>query len=206
MGGTGGAMLTTLLVKAKHLDRTNIVLSENGHAHSNHQDFENCPLGVNDSDIEKIKHITTSNVIGPMTPPYFLSIHLKDLTLAKQYFNKIIRITYTKDDILDLAYIFVMKNRVDINSMDEKLLYKVIERKVFLGRNISHFKQLASDDNVLYVTWEEIYNGNVTELINRLADFTSLPNVNFNENTINHWRELTKSSLAKIKDRIDHGI
>lgn len=206
MGGTGGAMLATWLIKAKHLDYSNLILSEHGHAHLNRQDFENCPLGVSDSDAEKLKHIINStNNIGKI-PPYFLSIHLKDLTLAKQYFNKIIRITYTNNDILDLSYIFVMKNIIDINLEDKELLPKVIKRKIFLEKNTSHFNKLSSDDNILYISWEEIYNGNVTELINRLADFTDISKINFNENLINNWRHVTKSSLAKIKNRIDYGL
>jgi hypothetical protein len=165
-------------------------------------DFENCSLGLADPDIDKIAHVMNSSVIGK-TSPYFLSLHLLNMSLAKNYFNKIIRITYTKNDILDLAYIFIMKNSIDIEQLkSDELLPKLNQRKKFLANKLSYFNQLSSDDNVLYITWEEIYNGNVHELINRLADFTNIPNINFNEGIIDSWRQLTKTSLVEIKNRI----
>jgi len=202
MGGTGGAMLTQLLIKAKNLDFSDIILSEHGHAHSNYQDFTICEFGVTYPDMHKIKHVLNSDVIGKY-PPYFISLHLKDLELSKKYFNKSIRITYDNNDISDLAHIFVMKNSIDIQHLKNTLMpHKLNEREIFLKNNLSHFKQSQSDDALLFVTWEEIYNGNISKLINTLADFTGIPKINFNENLINNWRHVTKTSLAEIKNRI----
>jgi hypothetical protein len=201
-GGTGGAMLTQLLIKAKKLDFSDITLSKNGNAHSNLEDIEPCTLGIPNSDIDKITHIMNANVLGKVAP-YFVSLHLKDLNMFSKYFNKIIRITYEDDDVEDLAYIFVMKNNVDIGEItDLDYLTKFNQRKLFLKMYQPYFKHLESNDNILYVRWKEIYNGNESELINTLADFTSIPKINFNENLINNWRHVTKASLAEIQNRI----
>ena len=206
IGGTGGSMLSQFLIKAKTKRFNEIKLSENGNTHLNYQDFKDCNLGIGDDDMSKITHITTENLIGKVTP-YFMSMHLKDIELSKKYFNKIIRISYDDDSISDLAYIFLMKNIIDIQQIaDDQLKFKVNQRKIFLKSNLPYFKHSISDDSILYVSWEEIYNGDVGELINTLADFTSIPNLNFNQRLINTWRQVTKTSLAKIKNRMEHGL
>jgi hypothetical protein len=205
-GGSGGAMLTQFLIKAKNLDFSDIELSEHGHAHWNKQDVNNCMLGDGHPDIDKITHLMTAEKYGKI-PPYFVPIHLVDMQLSKIYFNKIIRITYTSNDMLDLIYIFVMKNSVDILQLtDSDLLPRLNERHWLLKHKLPYFNQLQSDDNILYVSWQEIYNGDVHDLINRLADFTNIPKINFNEGIITKWRQLTKASLIKIKNRINYGI
>jgi hypothetical protein len=202
-GGTGGAMLSQFLIKAKNSDFSDISLSEHGHAHWNDPDIEYCGLGVNHSDMEKITHLANAKRFGK-TSPYFSAMHLVNIELCKTYFDKIIRITYTKNDILDLSYIFVMKNLIDIGkeNKDDELLIALNKRTKLLTNKLSYFNHAPSDDKILYVAWDEIYNGDVQKLINRLADFTDIQNTNFNEVTIKNWRQLTNLSLNKIKSRI----
>ena len=164
MGGTGGAMLTQLLIKAKNLDFSDIILSEHGHAHSNYQDFTICEFGVTNPDMHKIKHVLNSDVIGKY-PPYFISLHLKDLELSKKYFNKIIRITYDNNDISDIFknnawkksykeckktalrfFDYLAKcDTINTNRLHVAIAGSLLNRKVFLHDN-SYYKNRAVYD------------------------------------------------------------
>jgi hypothetical protein len=215
MGGTGGNILTQFLIKAKNLDFSDILLSEHGNAHRNRQEVDIstfCKMGVIWSDMDKITNIMNATRFGNTFAPYFIPVHLVNTAIFKNYFNKIIRITYTEDDILDLAYIYFMKYHIDIYGSDEMLpiligdddrdIKATYSYKLFLP----YFKHFPSDENILYVAWEEIYKDDIDKLINRLSEFTNIPKINFNKNMISNWRQITTASLTEIKDRIQHGL
>jgi len=215
MGGTGGNILTQFLIKAKNLDFSDILLSEHGNAHGNRHEIDIstfCKMGVVYSDMEKIKNIMNATRFSNTVAPYFIPTHLVNMAIFKNYFNKIIRITYTEDDILDLAYVYFMKYYMDIYGSNEWLSMFIedsdrdIKSSYSFKLFLPYFKQFPSDDNILYVTWEEIYKGDIDELINRLSGFTDIPKINFNKNMISNWRQITTASLTDIKDRIQHGL
>jgi hypothetical protein len=205
MGGTGGHFLTSLLIKAKHNDFNHINLSKSGHAHGNQMDIGSKARSMgtvlpDSNKIDLLKHDFT--ILGTATP-YFFPLHLQDLKSYRHFFDKVIRITYTSSDIAIINFAFLAKHTIE----DKKLPVDMglfTKRCLLLVRVNQYFTDETPIDDVLYISWKELYQESVSVLINKLSNFTNIPKLNFNESSIYSWRETTNQGILKLRKTLSH--
>jgi len=195
--GSGGHLLCHLLVDAKknypENDIKNI-LTDYGQAHLGFFDFKLPQLPWINTDEGKINCVLNTLPKSESNPPYFFSAHLIDLNLVNSYFKKSIRIIYDLDDAKDLATIFYYKffNTLQ-NPFDST---KTIQDLILESENSQEFWTKEIDmPNVLFVSWKELFKGDIESLITKLSNFTDINNANFSRTSIIYWRELTKKCL-----------
>ena len=198
IGGTGGHFLNYFLCMAKYNNFEKVTLSEYGNAHNVNLDIEGIPYTFIDPDELKIEYVLNYNILPLTKKPYFFFGHIKDIGQCISKF-KTIRITYEDDDILDLAYIHLTKNNIDVLNMDRSEWDKQLpSRRIFLHTNICHFKN-KPEQNLLLISWKELYVDNTETLVKKLSDFTNIPISNFNMTNLYQWRETTRLGIDNIK-------
>lgn len=198
MGGTGGHFLTGFLIDARNNTLDTASLSKNGNAHLTNRDIPNCQLSIIDSDKQKIDYVLASIVSETSKPPYFVPLHVLDISFCVDNFDKTIRITYNSNDILELSTIFLAKNLIDTAELDPSLYEsKLREREYFLRSRLEFFKSITNP-NVLNVSWKELFKGDVELLVNKLSTYTCIPSENFNLQNLKIWRSLTEQCSSVV--------
>lgn len=194
LGGTGGHFLASFITAAKHNIQGVMNLSKYGNAHlSDLIEIEASskfyPHNVSDMAIIEAILDTDLNPKFPDVKPWFTKEHIYDLDLVNQYFEKSIRITYDTDDILDIAWLRLRKtNDGDIDY--KSLMFSKAKRYVRQNQHI--FINHPNISNVLFVSWKELFKGNVNELITKLSIFTDIDAANFSIESLIHWRDKTQ--------------
>ena len=203
MGGTGGNFLCHFIVSAKRNIQTIIELSEHGNAHENSiKDIPGSTLGVRQPDDLKINsilsHLNQNEIPNHLISqkPYYTTGHITDLSMINAYFKKSIRITYEYNDMKEIATIFYGKFYHDCGKpFEPKILYK--NRLVMI---LSEFTKLENMPNILFISWKELFKGNIEELITKISTFTDINPDNFSRESLIHWRTKTQYCIDTFSE------
>ena len=204
IGGTGGNLLCHLIVSAKRNIHDLIVLSEHGNAHIHSlKDLPMLPGGINMPDTEKIEFMLKNLPNDTSEKPWYTPVHIRDIKLITQHFKKSIRITYDIDDVDDLCNIVFGKWYVDDvlsgNIISNRTHSKLSMRQGLMGWS----KQFKKEDipDVLFVSWKELFKGNIDELITKLSTFTGIDSNNFSIESLTYWRNKTQDCIDKFSNQ-----
>ncbi len=221
MGGTGGTFLCHFIVSAKRNIQTVIELSEYGNAHKNnlkdlYGDMDGGPAAPNQpkidtvfAEIEKINHGVTGS--PPLQAPYYTTSHIVDVNLINTYFKKSIRITYDTDDHTETSIVFYGKWYIDQRNqwaiegdIDKLNEFKpsnpkkshALSSKMFQSK----FTKLENMPNILFISWKELFKGNIEELITKISTFTDINPDNFSRESLIHWRTKTQYCIDTFSE------
>jgi len=221
-GGTGGNFLSSWLNAASLNDQSALNYSEYGNAHKTNINIlygggMNVSTGINLSDHiseeEKIKLI--NDEINKYHLKFFAT-HMANKNLLLNFFEKTIMITYEKSNIEEIAITYVIKWAKDDDSptvkkwIDEQLkvktypeLYSNLEKyqKVSLLRFLPEFTE-EDNENIIYVSWNNLYNDDYHVLVNKLSNQLDIPKDNFNLENLFKWRELTLKGIKKFPELV----
>jgi len=203
MAGTGGNFLCHFIISAKRNIKTVIKLSEHGNAHQhNLRDISGHPAGIPDPDIEKINFILSGLLRDTAEKPYYTPSHITDINLINDNFKRSIRITYDLDDISEIATVFYGKFVVDTYDPIKHNFMKQTPRTIKHGAISwkSKFTKIENMPNVLFISWKELFKGNVEELISKISIFTEIDTNNFSRESLIHWRNKTQYCIDKFID------
>jgi len=198
IGGTGGNFLCHFIVSAKRNIKNIIELSEHGNAHKNClKDVSGLNFGVSYPDHKKIDSILSSTLIYDMAKkPYYTSSHIDDINLININFKRSIRIIYELDDVQEISTVFYGKFYIDESNTPFKSHNKF--NKLNLIRWQSKFNYIENMPNVLFISWKELFKGNIKELITKLSIFTEIDINNFSRESLMHWRDKTQYCIDKF--------
>ena len=207
MGGSGGNFLCHFIISAKRKDKTLPNLSLHGNVHdNNYKDLDGPALGHTDPDSEKIKFLLSQEISDKVKPPpYYTVVHFTDNKLLAANFKKAIRIIFDKDDIDTIAINFVTKYQVDtlgepydpiqLNSMR-------MFKKMSIAKWHNYF--LKEDyPNILFISWKELFLGNINDLINKISEYTGIESEYFLKDSLIMWRIKTQQGLDNFKTTIE---
>lgn len=197
--GTGGNFLCSFIVAAKNNNQSPFILSDHGNMHENAlKDIPTKPYSVEQSDQVKIDSIFNTEIASTYSP-YYTASHIVDLQLLQTYFARSIRITYENTDIPEVSYAYMGKFWMDQKSYKKDIsnLYKM--NVISLTKYQPKFSKQLIDD-VLFISWNDLYVGDMSSLIQKISNFTLIDKNNFNINTLCLWREKTSFCIDKIKE------
>ena len=218
MYGTGGNFLCHFIVSAKRNIQTIIELSEHGNAHKNNlKDAWGTPYGPRHPDQPKIDILLQAEEFDmPNYPvlqkPYYTTAHIVDINLINVHFKKSIRITYDIDDSIEIVIVFYGKWHIDqrnqwISEGDEEKLNEFkpssnpkITNAASLKSFQSKFTKLENMPNVLFISWKELFKGNIEELITKISTFTDINPDNFSRESLIHWRTKTQYCIDTFSE------
>lgn len=208
MGGTGGNFLGYFLTSAKLKITDGIVFSKYGNAHDSIKEIDQPPLGntiqgtMDDTMLDLILNIKPKS--NKSRPPYFCPCHIKRMNRVKDLFEKSIQITYEKEDIDELVLIFMGKWWIDSRNRSKLSASSISVTSMF---NLDYNVHLLNyppiiDTSVLIITWQELFNGNTTSLIQKLSQFTNIPEENFLVDKLFEWRRLTRLCIDDVQKQL----
>ena len=207
MSGTGGQFLSSFITAAKTKNNQAIRLSLFGNAHTNNLlDFSlpgHPAFGPDRPDSLKID--ATLNLIGNegSVPIYYSAMHFMDIKLLLTTFDRVISITYDIDDVSDIALIFYGKFYIDeLQSNTDISNHRYVTMKITLKYSSRFFKEYESD-NVLNVSWKELFHLDTNILVEKISAFTSIPKENFNISNLLEWRKVTLQCLDKVSSTLN---
>ena len=203
MSGTGGNFLCHFIVSAKRNIKTIIELSEHGNAHHKAlKDISGPPYGPRLSDQNKIDFMMTKleqKINHPTNfftqRPFYTCTHIVDIDLINTYFKKSVRITYDQDDIKEIAVVFYGKWGIDEGNSNW-LTHNVYYIKAYQSK----FTELKNMPNVLFISWKELFRGNIEELITKISIFTDINHDNFSRESLIHWRNKTQYCIDTFSE------
>jgi hypothetical protein len=200
MGGTGGQFVSALCYAARHSNYDGIKFSKFGNAHLSTTDFFLPGDFTNsvDKQIEKILSVDTPS------PPYHVGMHLRDIDRVMDVFQRAIRITYSQNDIEDLAAIFLGKWGIDSNfcNLDDLENFQLTYRKriFFLNKNLEYWQPKNNfGDRLLYISWRDLYKNSIDDLTKKLSTFIGFKFDSIVVEKIAEWRSLTENGLDNLK-------
>ena len=197
IGGTGGNFLCHFIASAKRNSKDIVKLSEHGNVHTFCIKDINCPVqGLSTPDLVKIEYIFSQLPYTGSIKPYYTSAHLIDINTINYYFSRSIRITYEVDDIPDIATVFYGKFIVDEGKTKKSI--KNILAEPYQWINKFSFKE--NMPNILFVSWKELLNGNINDLISKISMFTNINKDKFSTESLIYWRNKTQYCIDKFKD------
>jgi len=208
MGGSGGNFLCHFIISAKRKDKTLPNLSPHGNVHdNNYKDLDGPALGVVHSDLEKIKFLLSQEIsdnVKLTPPPYYTVVHFTENKLLAANFKKAIRIIFDKDDIDDIAINFVTKYQVD--TLGEPYdITRLNSLRTFKKMSIVKWhRYFLKEDypNILFISWKELFLGNIDELINKISEYTGIESEYFLKDSLIMWRIKTQQGLDNFKTNI----
>jgi len=198
--GTGGHFVCYLLNAAQINNHTKILLSSTGNAHNSGLGF--CIGGGFVSDDTKKKTEILAYANSNEERNKFLAVHCADFEFLQASFKKIIVITYSKQNIQEISTIFSNKWRSNVSGvehdherikkrMDTMLRYSTLES--------IYADTLLSSDYIMNLSWDNLFKGNASELVQALSKFTQIPVENFNIPNLIYWRKLTNDGLINCE-------
>jgi hypothetical protein len=201
MSGTGGQFLSNFITAAKNKNNYLMDLSKHGNAHStNLLDFsfsETVDFAPQADDSFKISSILSLIKQDDSIPAYYPAMHIRDIGLLLDIFNKTISIWYEPDDVNDIAIVFYGKYYMDQEYCSNITTHKYVTIKLTTHQRLSTFNQYDSS-SVLNLSWKEMLYKDPNNMINKISSFTSIPKDNFNVANLLKWRETTMQCLSTI--------
>ena len=198
MSGTGGSFLARFITFAKLNSKDILNLSKHGNAHTGYIELPRSVLGPAEDDIIKIEHILNIQPCDGVFPIYYVPVHIVDLQLCMNFFEKAIRITYEKDDIADVAICYVGKYHVDAIHNESSISNLNLHSQMLLLKFANQFSTMKLNLNVLNISWKELVHYDPNILINKLHNFTKIPLENFNIENLYNWRKATISCIETL--------
>jgi len=204
VGGTGGNFLCHFIVSAKSNIQDNIQLSRYGNAHDNGlKDCFSPPYGLRFADGYKIDFILSAEPHEGSKKPYYTASHIVKMDLINNNFKRSIRIVYDldDDDINEISIVFFAKYFIDSYNPSNPISMKPQNlSKVKKGITLwqPYFSKLENMPNILFISWKELYKGNIEELITKLSIFTEIDPNNFSRESLMHWRNKTQYCIDKF--------
>lgn len=204
MSGTGGNFLANFITMAKLNSKEPLQLSKHGNAHNSiWVELSGSKSGpyspgqpASSTDEEKIKHLLSGTPVKNSVPIYYPFDHIIDLKLCTMFFEKAIRITYEKDDINDVIYSYVGKYHIDTARKNANDIFNLkLVSQVHISNYLKHFSTTDKIPNVLYISWRELVYDDPIILIEKLNNFTKIPNENFSIENLIKWRKATHSCI-----------
>jgi predicted restriction endonuclease len=121
-------------------------------------------------------------------------------------FDRCVKITYTENDIDEIANVFYIKWGFEGNRLKRQLsgrqpdyqTWRVQRDSVLHWTNKFFCPDDEYGDRILNVSWYELYHANVDDVVEKLSKFTGTPSEKFNKDFIVCWRERTHFGLSKI--------
>jgi hypothetical protein len=209
ISGTGGQFLSNFITAAKNNNKYDIALSVHGNAHQNNlSDFiipKNSAFGPcaqhDPLNIDAMLKLTGKE---GSVPVYYPAMHLMDIELLLSTFDKVISIIYDIEDISDIALIFYGKFYLDEPQSNNNISFshRYVTTKITLKYSHRFFKEYESD-NVLNVSWKELFHLDTNILIEKISAFTRIPKENFNISNLLEWREATLQCLDKVSSTLN---
>lgn len=205
MSGCGGNFLCHFIVSAKRNIQDIMEFSKYGNAHKNGmKDIGSLPYGFLTPDQEKIDYVLShlheqSMMNHSLVKPYYTSLHVQDIDILNNNFKKSIRITYEPDDIDELVAVYRGKWFVD--SFDRNATIKMSDSvhlyfsKKNLNKMNKFFCKIENMTNVLFISWKELFKGNIDNLVTNLSTFTHIHTVNFSNEALIQWRDKTQHCI-----------
>ena len=187
--GTGGHFLSALLNCALINNKEPMKFNEWGHMHDSGFGFNN---QIKPFNVDSIKNRYKDKLV-------FISTHNPDIDFLLTHFNKMIVISYDKLDFLEIASALTMKTFYTKNREVERIVketnYNTVMMQIYMKQVVK-----TDNDNILYVSWANLYKEDPTILIDSLTKFTGTLKENFNVDTINEWRKLTSKGIMELKN------
>jgi hypothetical protein len=209
ISGTGGQFLSNFITAAKNNNKHNIALSVHGNAHQNNlSDFiipKNSAFGPcaqhDPLNIDAMLKLTGKE---GSVPVYYPAMHLMNIELLLNTFDKVISIVYDIEDISDIALIFYGKFYLDEPQSNNNISFshRYVTTKITLKYSHRFFKEYESD-NVLNVSWKELFHLDTNILVRKISAFTRIPEENFNISNLLEWREATSQCLDKVSSTLN---
>ena len=198
MSGTGGSFLARFITFAKLNSKDILNLSKHGNAHTGYIELPCSVLGPGEDDIIKIEHILNIQPCDGVFPIYYVPVHIVDLQLCMNFFEKAIRITYEKDDMDNIAICYVGKYHIDSIHNEASIFNLNLQSQMMLLKFANQFSTMKLNLNVLNISWKELVYYDPNILINKLHNFTKIPLENFNIENLYNWRKATISCIETL--------
>ena len=208
MGGSGGNFLCHFIISAKRKDKTLPILSEHGNVHNDHnyKDLNGPALGPKDPDSEKLKFLLSQEISDKVKPPpYYTVVHFTETKLLATNFKKAIKIIFDKDDIDTISINFITKYQVDTLGEPYDPI-RLRSMRMFTRMSIAkwHNYFLKEDyPNILFISWKELFLGNINDLINKISEYTGIESEYFLKDSLIMWRIKTQQGLDNFKTTIE---
>ena len=206
MSGTGGQFLSNFITAAKNKNNDLVYLSEHGNAHFNNLlDFklpDDSIFGPRHDDYLKIDALLNLQANEGAIPAYYPAMHLMNIDILLNTFDKIISIYYVDDDVNDIALAFYGKYYVDQEYSSSVTAHEYVSIKLITTSALTIFKPY-NDSNVLNISWKEMLHNDTNTLIDKISSFTSIPKDNFNIDNLLRWRETTIHCLDNISSLLN---
>jgi hypothetical protein len=188
VGGSGGHFLSALLNCAKVNHNEPLNFSEFGHAHNTLFGINQYPM--TDENIESIKEKHKDGF-------RFISTHT-DIDFLLTHFDKLIIITYeTDEDIKEITAARIIKVGYGIHRIQLDRIPNLTTNHIIDLRSRMKDFDICSKDNILCISWANLYKDDPKNLISILHSFTNIPKENFSIEIISQWRTLTMKSIQK---------
>lgn len=204
-GGCGGMFLCNWLTSAKLNATTEYTVSRYGSMHQGVRDLE---IGTHRHDVlapltDKLEYIKNLEFVapGPKAPPYFTTIHHNgNASELLEHFEKVIHIHYSREDIREIGLIFLCKNYLESNNIDDAV---TIAEELLLRGNRHYYTLLkvyseVESDHICNVSWSDMYHNDPEILLNKVSMFTNIPKENFTISNLLLWRQATREGLLKV--------
>ena len=198
VGGTGGHFLCYMLNAAYSNIHSPVKLSTTGNAHDSSLGI--CIGGGLDSDVtvKKSKILEWANL--NVQNKKFVAVHCTDFKFLLSNFQKMIVITYSEENIKEIAYVFINKWLDQSSTKSEATRRRVLVTTIKYTNLLELYTdKLLSSNTILNVSWDNLFKGDIHELISSLSEFTQIPVSNFNTENLIYWRKLTNDGLINCE-------
>jgi hypothetical protein len=200
MGGTGGQFVSALCYAAKQSNYEGLKFSKFGNAHRSSTDtrIPGLPGDFKNTFDEHIEKVLSVKILNP---PLFIGMHLRDIDRTMETFERAIRITYSHNDIDELALIFLGKWEIETNFCNLKNIQSIYQRRIFfLNKNLEYWQPGGDFENhLLYISWQDLYKNSVDDLTEKLSTFIGFKFDSIVVEKIAEWRLLTENGLDNLK-------
>ena len=126
----------------------------------------------------------------------YIAVHCTDFQFLLSNFQKMIVITYSEKNIKEISTVFANKweNHSKIQSRTPQWYIKSYVNLLEL-----YTDKLVSTNTVFNLSWDNLFRGDIYELISSLSEFTQIPIPNFNIENLIYWRKLTNDGLINCE-------
>lgn len=204
MGGTGGNFLCHFIVSAKRKDKTSLDFSLHGNAHKGYKEIRSPALGVHEPDSDKLHFLLSQEMSNKVESPYYTVVHFTETKTIANNFKKSIRITFDKDDIETLAYVFLGKHHIDtldtIPTLTKNNIW-VLTKNDF--NKWQHYFEKEDYPNVLFISWKELFLGDADMLLNKISEYTDIDSIYFLKDSLLEWRTATHQCIDSLKTELE---
>jgi hypothetical protein len=147
------------------------------------------------------------------TTPVSMAMHCTDIDLLMRYVDRTILITYTTDDILEIAKVFLGKRFIDgfyfpdgtkFYIERDNTIELVKEYKTQLDNIIkfqsSFVPRYDYGDRILNLSWEELVHTDPTISLKKLSEFTAVDINKFDMKTFIEWQKRTIFCIQDLEE------